>query len=330
MLKAIRPFTVVAVLTVVAAACAQPAKEDPRVAELQKELEAAKQELAAKSPDAVASTPAPPAIEPAPAGPAPAPAPPVAAASPAASGPTSEQALNARRATDKLVAEQQRQLADQQKGLTEQQKGLAEQKAATARQAEENAQLRRELEAMKPREFTLPAGTAIAVRTTAELSTKSVKNGSVFDALLERDLVVDGTTLAKAGARVACIVVSSDPGGRVKGVASLSVAARSIAGVDANTLTVKTDSYSVEAGTTKGKDAARTGIAAGAGAVIGAIAGGGKGAAIGAGAGAAAGGGLQPGDPRRPCSHSDRDADRVHAGGAGDGSAQEMSRPPTR
>jgi hypothetical protein len=83
--------------------------------------------------------------------------------------------------------------------------------------------------------------------------------------------------------------VSSDPGGRVKGVASLSVAARSIAGVDANTLTVKTDSYSVDANTTKGKDAARTGIAAGAGAVIGAIAGGGKGAAIGAGAGAAAG-----------------------------------------
>ena len=46
---------------------------------------------------------------------------------------------------------------------------------------------------------------------------------------------------------------------------------------------------SVEAGTTKGRDAKRTGIAAGAGAVIGAIAGGGKGAAIGAGAGAAAG-----------------------------------------
>ena len=289
MLKAIRSFGTIAVLTIVAAACAQPAKEDPRVAELQKELAAAKQELATKSPDGAAPAAAPPASEPAAAvAPVERAAPPPAA--PAASRAQSDQAANARRATDKLVADQQKALAEQQKGLDEQQKGLAaQQQAASARQAEENAKLRRELEAMKPREFTLPAGTPIAVRTTAELSTKSVKNGSVFDALLERDLVIDGTTLAKAGSHVTCIVVSSDPGGRVKGVASLSVAARSIAGVDANTLTVKTDSYSVEAGTTKGKDAARTGIAAGAGAVIGAIAGGGKGAAIGAGAGAAAG-----------------------------------------
>jgi hypothetical protein len=135
----------------------------------------------------------------------------------------------------------------------------------------------------------LPAGTVIPVRTTAELSTKSVKNGSVFDALLEKDLVVDGTTLAKAGSRASCIVVSSDPGGRVKGVASMAVAVRSIAGAGGNTINVKTDSYAVEANTTKGRDAKRTGIATGAGAVIGAIAGGGSGAAIGAGVGAATG-----------------------------------------
>jgi hypothetical protein len=48
----------------------------------------------------------------------------------------------------------------------------------------------------------------------------------------------------------------------------------------------------VEAKDTTKKDVARTGIAAGAGAVIGAIAGGGKGAAIGAGVGAAGGTGV--------------------------------------
>jgi hypothetical protein len=260
-------------LAVLAAGCSPQPKEDPRVAELQKELEAAKQELAAKGDAAPTTSPA--AARPAEtqaampqSALAPTPAPPAAPAAPAPAMQTAEQASIDRRATEKA---------------------LAEQRSATARQADENARLQRELEAMKPREFTLPAGTPIAVRTTAELSTKSVKNGSVFDALLERDLVINGTTLAKAGSRVSCIVVSSDPGGRVKGVASLSVAARSIAGVDANTLTVKTDSYSVDADTSKGKDAAKTGIAAGAGAVIGAIAGGGKGAAIGAGAGAAAG-----------------------------------------
>ena len=142
---------------------------------------------------------------------------------------------------------------------------------------------------MKPREFTLPSGTAIPVRTTAEVSTKTMKEGSVFDGLLERDLVVDDTVLAKAGSKVTCIVSAMDPGGKVKGVASMAVRARSIAGVNGNTITVSTTSYGVEAKSTAKKEAARTGIAAGAGAAIGAIAGGGKGAAIGAGVGAAAG-----------------------------------------
>jgi hypothetical protein len=253
-----------------AAGCSsQPSAEDARVAQLQKELDAAKQELAAKdasSPTAATS-------------PAPAPAQAQSAATPArpaGSNSAAQQAASSREAADS--ANRERAAAQ-----------ASEQKAAAARQAEENARLKRELEEMKPREFTLPAGTAIPVRTTAEISTKSVKNGSVFDALLERDLVVEGTILAKEGSRVSCIVVSSDPGGRVKGVASMAVAARSIAGAGGNTINVKTESYGVEANTTKGRDAKRTAIATGAGAVIGAIAGGGSGAAIGAGAGAAAG-----------------------------------------
>ena len=139
------------------------------------------------------------------------------------------------------------------------------------------------MEEMKPREFTLPSGTRIPVRTTAEISTKTASNGSVFEGLLERDLVVDDTVLAKKGSHVSCVVVTSDPGGKVKGVASISVAAKSIAGVNGNTIAVRTSSHSVTAKSTTGKDVKRTGIATGAGAVIGAIAGGGKGAAIGAG-----------------------------------------------
>ena len=231
--------------------CAQP-KEDPRVAELQKELATMKQELAANK-DAQAG----------------------AAAGQAATAGTTEQANRDRAATEKALADQQA--------------AISAQTTASARTAEENARLRGELENMKPQQFTLPAGTVIPVRTTAELSTSKVKNGSVFDALLEKDLVTDGTILAKAGALVTCIVVESDPGGRVKGVASLSVAARSIAGVGGNSLAVKTESWSVDANNTKKKDTVRTGIATGAGAIIGGIAGGGKGAAIGAGAGAAAG-----------------------------------------
>jgi hypothetical protein len=256
-------LTVFTVLSMVVVACNTQPKEDPRVAELQKELDAAKQQLATTK-----------SAEDAPA----------AAATAASAGPTAAEKQSQSAAQAAAQAAEQ---ASRERAATEQ--ALADQKAAAAKQAQENERLKREIEEAKPREFTLPAGTVLPVRTTAELSTKSVKNGSVFDALLEQDLVVDGTTLAKAGSRVSCIVVSSDPGGRVKGVASMAVAARSIAGAGGNTINVKTDSYGVEANTTKGRDAKRTGIATGAGAVIGAIAGGGSGAAIGAGAGAAAG-----------------------------------------
>ena len=95
--------------------------------------------------------------------------------------------------------------------------------------------------------------------------------------------------IAKAGSRATGFVVTSDPGGRVKGVASLTVGLRSIVGAKSTVIAVATDTYSVDAKSSKKKDAVKTGIASGVGAAIGAIAGGGKGAAIGAGAGAAAG-----------------------------------------
>jgi hypothetical protein len=265
----VKVLRAVVILSVFSVGCNQP-KEDRRVAELQKELAAVKQDLEASkqsAPAAAENQPAPasqPSVTAPPASQSAA-APPAAAPSPTAAQQT-EQALAAQRAE-----------------LT------AQQNAAVARQQDENARLRREMEAMKPRQFTMPAGTVIPVRTTAELSTAKVKDGSVFETVLEKDLVVNGTTLAKAGALVTCVVVSSDPGGRVKGTASLSIAARSIAGAGNNAIPIKTASYTVDADSTKGRDAKRTGIATAIGAGIGAIAGGGSGAAIGAGAGAAAG-----------------------------------------
>jgi hypothetical protein len=230
----------------------QPSESDLKIAQLQKELDAAKQEAAAKEQGATGEAGST-----------------AAALAPNAAAPSTPAASTPGRAATEPAS--------------------SEQKAAAARQAEENAELRRQVDEMKPREFTLPSGTTIPVRTTAELSTKSVSNGSVFEGLLEKNLVVDDTVLAKAGSRVTCVVVASDKGGKVKGVASLSVAAKSIAGVNGHTIAVRTSSYDVTAKSTTGKDVKRTGIATGAGAVIGAIAGGGKGAAIGAGVGAGAG-----------------------------------------
>jgi hypothetical protein len=91
------------------------------------------------------------------------------------------------------------------------------------------------------------------------------------------------------GANVTGVVVSSDPGGKVKGVASIAIALKSIQLADGRTLAISTRSHTAEAHHTKKKDAKKIGIGAAAGALIGGIAGGGKGAAIGAGVGGGAG-----------------------------------------
>ncbi len=144
----------------------------------------------------------------------------------------------------------------------------------------------------QPVTHTVVAGTPISVRTLESISTKTAANGATFQATLDKPIEVDGYTVAPRGATVEGVVVDSDPGGRVKGVASIAVALRRIVLADGSSLAISTGNHVADARQTKGKDAAKIGIASGIGAAIGAIAGGGKGAAIGAGAGAAGGTGV--------------------------------------
>jgi hypothetical protein len=283
----------IAAISVACASCTRQPNEDPQVAQLKQELEATKKELADKQ--AAAQAQAGAAVEDVKRAADDA----AAATAKAASDQTAalaQQKAEQQADTQKKTAAQNTAIAknktaidDNKAGIAENRAGVAENKAAVAKQAEAHEQLKQDVDSMKSREFIVPAHTVISARTTSEIGTSKYKNGSIFDAVLEHDLVVDGTTLAEQGALVHCVVVSADSGGRVKGRASLSVAARTIAGVGGNTITVRTESYTVEAASTKKKDTARGAIATGAGAIIGGIAGGGKGAAIGAGAGAAAG-----------------------------------------
>jgi hypothetical protein len=98
--------------------------------------------------------------------------------------------------------------------------------------------------------------------------------------------------VAAKGATVYGKVASADEGGRVKGVASLSVRLSELQAANGERLSIATDIYGVQAQSTKKKDATKVGIASGVGAAIGAIAGGGSGAAKGAAIGAGAGTGL--------------------------------------
>ncbi len=142
-----------------------------------------------------------------------------------------------------------------------------------------------------PRVYTLAAGTSVPVRTITSLSTKTAAPGDAFEATLTRDLMVDDYIVAPRGSTVTGRVTNSDPGGKVKGLASISVALSSIAGPN-GPISIQTAAVGQQARTTKRKDAAKIGIGAGIGAAIGAIAGGGKGAAIGAGIGGAGGTGM--------------------------------------
>ncbi|MCC7237868.1 MAG: hypothetical protein IT163_21355 [Bryobacterales bacterium] len=142
-----------------------------------------------------------------------------------------------------------------------------------------------------PAPLTVAEGTEIPVRTVQTLSSKTAENGTRFEATLSEPLMAGSHVVAPKGARVNGVVSRSDDGGRVKGVATLTVTLTSIE-VRGKEIEVNTTSFTQQAKASAKKDALKVGVASGIGAAIGAIAGGGKGAAIGAGAGAGAGTGV--------------------------------------
>lgn len=140
-----------------------------------------------------------------------------------------------------------------------------------------------------PKPVVLEAGTALKVRTTNTLSTKLHKVGDTFEVSLTEPIVVGGKEVVARNTMLMGRVVSSDPGGRVKGVASMAVELNHLHTADGGMLEIATNSFTVEAAASIKKDAVKVGVGAAIGTAIGAIAGGKKGAGIGAAAGAGAG-----------------------------------------
>jgi hypothetical protein len=142
-----------------------------------------------------------------------------------------------------------------------------------------------------PRQVTLNAGFLIPVRLIDGLTTERNNAGDTFTATLDNPLVVNKLVIAERGSRAEGRVVASDKGGKVKGVAYLSIELTRVHLSDGQTISLVTDSFEKHAEATHGTDAAKVGGGAAIGAIIGALAGGGKGAAIGAGAGGGLGAG---------------------------------------
>jgi hypothetical protein len=138
---------------------------------------------------------------------------------------------------------------------------------------------------------TIPAGTALTVRVGSEISSGTAKVGDRFDGTLARSLVVNGKTLARAGAPVRGKVTSAKSSGRLHAPGELAIRLSSVQ-VNGRMVPVSTRSYLAKGKSHTKSNATKIGGGAAAGALIGGLVGGGKGAGIGALAGGGAGTGV--------------------------------------
>lgn len=138
------------------------------------------------------------------------------------------------------------------------------------------------------RELTIPAGTTLSATLATPLASDTSKVEDTVRATLRSPVSVEGFELAPAGATIVGHVTKAEPAGKVKGRALLAFRFNSV-DMSAGPENISTETITREAAATKGKDAAKIGVGAGAGAVIGGIIGGGSGAATGAAIGGGAG-----------------------------------------
>jgi hypothetical protein len=137
----------------------------------------------------------------------------------------------------------------------------------------------------KFREFTAPEGTPLKITLETSVSSETSRAGDEIEGRLAEAVRIDDVEVMPVGSVLRGTVTGAQSAGKVKGRASLAL--------HFDGMEIRQERYpisagfSVEAASTKKKDAATIGIPAAAGAIIGAIVGGGKGAA----AGAAIGGG---------------------------------------
>src|SRR5215469_6232806 len=139
---------------------------------------------------------------------------------------------------------------------------------------------------------TVPAGTRITVRTDSQINSATAHTGQSFHANLVRDLVLEGKTIAKAGAPVKGKVTYAKSSGRLHAPGQVSIRLTSIQLVNGKTLPVSTSGFRAKGRSHTKSNVTKIGGGAAAGALIGGLAGGGKGALIGTAVGAGAGTGM--------------------------------------
>jgi hypothetical protein len=141
------------------------------------------------------------------------------------------------------------------------------------------------------REVTIPAGTTLPLALTSSVASDTSSVEDAVTAELTSPITIDGRDVLPAGTRLAGVVTAVDDSDRVKGRAMIAFRFTSLRTGDAR-YDLEAAPLSHLAPATKGEDATKIGIGAGAGAVIGGLLGGKDGAAKGAAVGGGAGTGV--------------------------------------
>lgn len=140
-------------------------------------------------------------------------------------------------------------------------------------------------------EVTIPAGTTLRLELTSAVGSDTSSVEQPVSASLRDPVTIDGRVALPAGSEVAGVVTGVERSGRVKGRASVAYRFNTVHANGEN-YDIATTSISHVAAATKGKDATKIAIGAGAGAAVGALLGGKGGAAKGAAVGGAGGTGV--------------------------------------
>ena len=141
------------------------------------------------------------------------------------------------------------------------------------------------------REVTLPAGTTLRLNLTSAVASDGSSMEDTVRAELRQAVTVDGATVLPAGTEVVGNVTDVERAGRVKGRARVAFRFHTLEH-GGERYDIATASIARQAEATKGEDATKIAIGAGAGAALGALLGGGDGAAKGAAIGGAGGTGV--------------------------------------
>ena len=128
------------------------------------------------------------------------------------------------------------------------------------------------------RDITIPSGTLLQLTLNTSVASDTSQVEDAVAAELTNAVMVGGRTALPSGALVAGVVRAVDSSGRVKGRARLALDFTSVTS-GGRRYAMSAEHFSRQASATKGEDATKIGIGAGAGAVIGGLLGGKKGAA---------------------------------------------------